>query len=203
MIHVSHCTIYWNKDRHSTLTVSLTMLATSQGKTHDTHICIKLQFIKQCCQLIYIFQTSMGAFWKWGWFKSKIATHSPTFQAAPGKNHKHPPWTCSWVSTAEKSNISLIHGFYHIVHCCCCSCRLSSSSNHFWNLSCRIKVLHADPRATIFLFFVLRRGRICLLHDIDGDSEFKDKAHQFRLFLLTFSSLSLVFIWHFYAKVLS
>ena len=65
-------------------------------------------------------------------------------------------------------------------------------------------VLHADPRATIFLFFVvLRRGRICLLHDIDGDSEFKDKAHQFRLFLLTFSSLSLVFIWHFYAKVLS
>ena len=106
----------------------------------------------------------------------------------------------AWLSA--KSIIFLKHCIYHIVLCCCRPCHLPSSSNHFRNLSCRVKVLPPDQRAMTFLF-VFRHGRICLLHDISGDSDLNDKAHQIMLILLTFSSLILVSVWYFYAKVLS
>ena len=50
-------------------------------------------------------------------------------------------------------------------------------------------------------FFFLRRGRICLLQDIGGESEFEENAFKLRLLLIVFPTLLMLFTWHFNAKV--
>ena len=53
----------------------------------------------------------------------------------------------------------------------------------------------------VFKVFSCRRGRICLLSDIEGDSKFEEKVFRFRLFLLVLPTLVMLFTWHFYNKV--
>ena len=53
------------------------------------------------------------------------------------------------------------------------------------------------------IFLCSRRGRICLLRDIEGNFNFEDKAFQFQLFRLIVPTLVMIMVWHFYAKVRS
>ena len=52
-----------------------------------------------------------------------------------------------------------------------------------------------------YVFF--RRGRICLLNDIDGNTNFEENAFKLRLFLMSLPLLVFLAIWHFRTKVSS
>ena len=46
-----------------------------------------------------------------------------------------------------------------------------------------------------------KRGRICLLHDLDGDSDFEDDAIQLKLFAIAFTLLVTYNVKYYYSKV--
>ena len=94
-------------------------------------------------------------------------------------------------------------------------CRLPSSPPRLRNLSCWVQVLSSGSK-NIFIWLNSRRGRICLLRNItissnsnvtnSGELVLKEEGgnqDRFRLILLVFDMLLLLFIWHFYTKVLS